>query len=173
MTNPDTFQPIGAVAARVVHRLNPRRNRDMARGQRMADAVRAAGGGAMDAALANIDGAFNQAAVINGFKMRVEHFMVRGADHPAVRARYGRRATMLRGYTLDAAIILVDRWFRDERKAFQIASALGRGSRLSTDVLSELRLILRVIRASKRRADYPMILDTVLGQTFEIATAAE
>ena len=42
--------------------------------------------------------------------------------------------------------IIVERWWRDERKAFQIASAFGRGTRLSLDVLSELRLMLRLMR---------------------------
>jgi hypothetical protein len=163
MTAPDTFQPIGAVAARIVHLINPRRGRDLARGRRMGEAVRAAGGGAMDAALANIDGAFNEAAVINGFKMRVERMLVLGADHPAVRAKYGKRADMLRHDDIDGAIIRVESWYRTERKAFQIASALGGGNRLSVEVLAELRLILRLIRASARRADYPKILETVRG----------
>jgi hypothetical protein len=45
-------------------------------------------------------------------------------------------------------------WWRDERKAFQIASALGGGSRLSLEILRELRLILRVLRFKRMAAEY-------------------
>lgn len=166
---PTTFQPIGVIAARIVHRL--RRDRDMARGQRMADAVRTSGGSAMDAALAHIDGTFNKAAPINAFKMRVEQAMCRGAYHPANRARYGRRTAMLRNASLAGAIVRVDQWYRDERKAFQIASALGSGNRLSLEVLHELRLILRFIRA--KGADFSEILGAILGASEPGSIAAE
>ena len=61
---------------------------------------------------------------------------------------------MLSGRSLDAAIILVERWWRDERKAFQIASALGYGKRLSLEILRELRLILRLMRFKRMEAEY-------------------
>lgn len=159
----DSFQPLGEGAARVVHSLRPRRNRDFGRGQVAAAAVKAAGGSAMDAGLAQIGATFNEAAVINNFKMRVERWIVLGADHPAVRARFGVRADMLRRDTIDGAIILVEHWYRTERKAFAVASAIGRGNRLALDVLRELRLILRIIRASKRQVDYPQIVAAVRG----------
>ena len=95
--NPNTFQPIGSAAARVVHYLSPRRNRDLERGRRAADAARRApGASAMATALAQIDATFDDAAVINALKMRVERFMGLGADHPAVRARYGALSEMIR-----------------------------------------------------------------------------
>jgi hypothetical protein len=45
-------------------------------------------------------------------------------------------------------------WRRDERKAFQIASALGGGTRLSLEVLRELRLILRFMRRNGMNAEF-------------------
>ena len=71
-----------------------------------------------------------------------------------MRARFGARAAMLAGRSLDAAIAIVERWWRDERKAFQIASALGYGNRLSLEVLCELRLILRLLRFKRMQAEY-------------------
>lgn len=52
----------------------------------------------------------------------------------------------------------MERWWRAERKAFQIASAFGRGSRLSLDVLSELRLILRLMRRKHMHAGFASIV---------------
>ena len=71
-----------------------------------------------------------------------------------MRARFGARAALLRGRSLDATIVTVERWWRAERKAFQIASALGGGTRLSLEVLRELRLILRWMRIKKLEALY-------------------
>ena len=61
---------------------------------------------------------------------------------------------MLRGRDLDTAIVIVERWWRNERQAFAIASAFGRGSRLSLEVLDELRLLLRWFRFKRLHADY-------------------
>ena len=99
----------------------------------------------MDATLAQIGAAFDQASAVNALKLRVERFLRRGPYDPAVRARFGARAELLRGRSFDAAVALTERWRRDERKAFQIASALGGGNRLSLDMLSELRLIPNII----------------------------
>jgi hypothetical protein len=107
-------------------------------------AARVATGSAI--ALAQIDTAFDEAAALNNFKLRAERLIRLGPQHPAVRARFGARAAMLSGGSLDTAIAAVERWWRDERKAFQVASALGYGNRLSLDVLRELRLILRLVR---------------------------
>ena len=108
----------------------------------------------MAAALAQIAAAFDEAAAINSFKMRVERLLALGPDHPVVRARVGARVAMLYGRDLDASIVTVERWWRDARAAFAIASAFGRGSRLSLDVLSELRLVLRLARFKKMDAAY-------------------
>ena len=64
---------------------------------------------------------------------------------------------MLAGRSLDAAIVIVERWWRDERKAFQIASAFGRATRLSLEILRELRLILRLMRFKRMEAEYEAI----------------
>jgi hypothetical protein len=109
---------------------------------------------AMAAALAQIGAAFDEAALVNDFKIKVERIIRRGPDHPTVRARFGARVAMLRGRNLDAAIFTVERWWRDERRAFAIASAFGRGSRLSLEVLSELRVVLRWMRFKRLDAEY-------------------
>ena len=111
----------------------PRGERDRDRVRRAAAAVPT--GSAIDAALAQIDAAFDEAAAINAFKLRVERQLRRGPSHPAVRARYAARAEVLQGRSLDLAIALVERWWRDERRAYLIASALGRGVRLPLEVL--------------------------------------
>ena len=112
----------------------------------------------MDAALAEIGAAFGETAIVNAFKLRVEVTLRRGPQHPAVRARFAARAELLRGRTLDSAIGLAERWWRAERKAFQIASVFGRGNSLSLDVLAELRLILRLMRWKRMRGHFPAIV---------------
>ena len=131
-----------------------REERDRERARRAAAVVQAKGHSALDAALTEIGAAFDQAAVINDFKIRIERLIRRGPRHPALRARFGARAAILRGRSLDAAIATVERWWRDERKAFQIASALGGGSRLSLEISRELRLILRLMRFRRMEAAY-------------------
>ena len=80
-----------------------------------------------------------------------------------IRDRFGRG--------LDPAIAVVERWWRDERKAFQIASALGCATRLSLEVLSELRLILRLMRCKRMHAEFAEVLAALCGAP--IAAAAE
>lgn len=137
----------------------PRGERDRDRMRRAAAVTQT--GSAMAAALAQIDAAFDQAAAINAFKLRVERQLRRGPSHPAVRARYAARAQLLQGRSLDAAIALVERWWRDERRAFLIASALGRGVRLPLDVLHELRLILRLMRCKRMHAQFAAFVAAV------------
>jgi len=150
----------------------PRASRDVERARRAAMIARTDGLSAMDAALAQIGAAFDDAAAINAFKVRVERIARLGPQHPMVRARFAARAALLQYRGLDGAIALVERWWRDERKAFQIASVLGRGSRLSLDVLRELRLILRVMRSKRMQAEFGAIAAT-LRETTAIAMAAE
>src|SRR3984893_6477292 len=123
-----------------------RKERDRERARRAAAVELAKGQSALDVALTEIGAAFDEAAAINGSKIRVERLIRRGPQHPALRARFGARAALLSGRSLESAIATVERWWRDERKAFQIASALCGGTRLSLDVLRELRLILRLMR---------------------------
>ena len=142
--------------------------------QRIRRVAAAAGGEAnsvLAGALAQIGAAFDEAAAVNSFKIRIERLLRFAPDHPAMRARFGARAAMLAGRDLDAAVIIVERWWRDERKAFQIASALGCGTRLSLEVLRELRLILRLMRRKRMQAEYEAIL--VALRAAPIAVAAE
>jgi hypothetical protein len=132
----------------------PRALRDLARMRDAATAARAEPSGAMAAALAQVEAAFGEAAAVNGFKLRVERLIRLGPHHPAVRARFGARATMLYGRNLEQATMLVERWWRDERKAFQIACAFGSAPRLSLEVLRELRLILRLARFKRLGGEY-------------------
>lgn len=125
----------------------------------------------MEAALAEIGAAFDEAAIVNAFKLRVEETLRRGPQHPAVRARFSARAQLLRGRNLDSAIVFVERWWRTERKAFQIASVFGRGNSLSLDVLAELRLILRLMRWKRMRGHFATIVAALCDEP--IRTAAE
>ena len=122
----------------------------------------------MAAALAQIGAAFDEAAAVNTFKIRVERLMRLEPHHPAIRARFGARAEMLSGRSLDAAIVLVERWWRDERRAFQIASAFGCGSRLSLEVLRELRLILRLMRFKRMEAEFSVVLTALCEMPAEL-----
>ncbi len=133
--------------------------REARQSQRIRMAARAAStaGSAMDVALAQIGAAFDEAAALNDFKLRVERALRRGPQHPAVRARFGARAERLAGLSLDGAVATVERWWRGGRKAFQIASALGYGDRLSLDVLRELRVILRLMRYRRLHAEFGTI----------------
>jgi len=136
----------------------PRVERDLERAQRAAVAARNttdnAARPALAATFAAIEAAFDRAAVVNDLKIAVERHIRRGPEHPAVRARFEARATLLRGRSLDAAIATTERWQRDEQRAFTIASAFGRGGRLSLQILDELRLLLRWLRFKRLHAAY-------------------
>ncbi len=126
----------------------------------------------MAMALAQIGAAFDEAAVINSFKMGIEELIRLGPrSHAVPRARFGARGALLHGRSLDDAMILVERWWRSERKAFQIASALGCSSRLSLEVLRELRLILRLMRFKRMHAQLGAILAALCDEP--VAMAAE
>jgi hypothetical protein len=126
---------------------------------------------AIEITLAEIAAAFNRAAEIDAFKLRVERWLRLGPQHPAVRARFRARAVALSDWTLVAAIQEVERWWREERKAFALASALGYGSRLPTETLRELRLILRLMRRKGIAREFEAIAAAVCEH--EIALAAE
>lgn len=108
----------------------------------------------MDVALAHIGAAFDEAAVVNDFKTRVERWLCLAPDHPALRARFGGYGALLAGRRLHEAAASIEQRWRDERKAFQIASALGCGTRLALEVLRELRLILRFMRAQRMETEF-------------------
>ena len=71
-----------------------RQERDRERARRAAAVEQAKGQSALDVALTEIGAAFDQAAVVNGFKIRVERLIRRGPRHPALRARFGARAAL-------------------------------------------------------------------------------
>jgi hypothetical protein len=151
----------------------PRAERDLERAR--AAAARAIDGSAtnreMDRAMAQIGAAFGNAAAINAFKLRVERWLEFGPQHPAVRARFGARAEMIAGCSLDVAAARVERWRHTEQRAFAIASALGYGNRLSLDVLRELRLILRLMRFKRMQREFGAIVTALRNDVF--AEAAE
>jgi hypothetical protein len=149
----------------------PRSERDVQRMRRAAERADGERMPAMAVARAQIVAAFDDAATINAFKMKIDRLIRLGPDHPVVRARFGARATMLSGRNLDGAIIVVECWWRDERKAFQITSAFGRSSRLSLEILSELRLILRLMRFKRMEAEYAAMVAACCDRP--IAEAAE
>ena len=148
-----------------------RQHRENERIRRAAAAARVGPTPAMAVALAQIGAAFDEAATINAFKIRVERLIRLGPYHPAVRARFGARTSLVFGRDLDSAVALVERRWRDERKAFQIASALGCATRLSLEVLSELRLILRLMRWKKLHGKFRQIVAMLCAAP--IAAAAE
>jgi hypothetical protein len=148
-----------------------REDRDRERVGRVAAAARAENASAMDVALAQIGAAFDDAAVVNGFKIRVERWLRLAPDHPASRARFGARAALLSGRSLNEAIAGVEQWWREERKAFQVASALGCSNGLSLDVLRELHLILRIMRFKRMGAEFSAIVAALCEPT--LAAAAE
>jgi hypothetical protein len=152
----------------------PRAERDSER-LRSAALNCAAGVSAMDRALAQIGVAFGEAAEVNDFKLRVERLFRLGPHHAAVRARLRSRAAMLGGRNLDVAVVIAERWWREERRVFQIASALGYGNRLSLEVLRELRLAIRLMRFKQMHADYAAIAAALRGESAQeaIADAAE
>jgi hypothetical protein len=149
----------------------PRAERDVERVRAAALAAQAVRGSAIDCALAQIAAAFGEAAAINAFKLRLDEWLRLGPRHPAVRARFRARAEMIAGCPLDAAIARVERWWRDERRAFQIARAFGHGNRLSLEVLREMRLILRLLRRKGLHAEFGPQLAALCGEL--MAEAAE
>jgi len=151
----------------------PRDRRDLDRARRAGEAARAQGETAMAVALKQIDAAFDDAARINALKLRVEYWLRLPRHHPAARARFGVRADMLRGQSLETAIKSAERWWRTERQAFAIASALGRGNALSLEVLGELRLILRWMRWKRRHAEFDSLLAALCEDDEPIRMAAE
>jgi hypothetical protein len=159
--NAHWFRMLQAELSRRAHR--PRAERDLERARRAAEAARSGSRPALAAALAQIGAAFDEAATINGFKIKVERLIRLGPDHPAVRSRFAARAAMLHGRSLDTAIVTIERWRWDEQRAFAIASAFGRGSRLSLQVLDEIRLLLRWLRFKRLRAEYAAALAALRG----------
>jgi len=128
---------------------------------------------AIDAAVAEIHAAFGRAAQSKQFKLQVARWLRLEPQHPAVRARFAARAAALPQWDLAAAIREVERWWREERKTFALASALGYGSRLPLETLRELRLILRLLRRKRMAAEFAAIAAAVCDGADASAEAAE
>lgn len=163
------LSPIGDIAATAADNLSDRRRRETMRGRQAEGKARAAGADALRVALARLGSEFDETAKIASFKCRILHYIRLGAGHPAVRARFGRRAAMLQGYSLNAACQMVDRWLKQEKQALIVAAAFGRGHTLSLEVLRELRLILRLMRRSEYRRYFQGVIAFVLGEYSEAA----
>lgn len=123
----------------------------------------------MAVALAEIETAFDQTAALNDFKLRIERLIRFGARHPAVRARFAARAALLARCDLGGAIVTVERWWREERKALQIASLFGHGNRLPLETLRELRVILRLMRYRRKQTEFSAIVAALLDQPAAMA----
>jgi hypothetical protein len=153
----------------------PRRSeRDLARAAsaRVADS----GGSAVAAALAAIDAAFNQAAVHNRFKQRVETLLALGPAHPEVKARFRERARRMTERRLDlpAAIAMIEDAVKEERRLFHFCQALSLNRpRLSLMALAEAHLLLRFLRRKGMARQFPDILETLCEPVPHLARAAE
>jgi len=150
-------------------------DRNLDRGALAFRQARGRGLGAMEAAKAAIDAAFGEGAACIDFKARVTTALAKGAAHPENKLRYRARAAMLRRGSLDAAIATVERWYWTERKAFQIASIMGRPPQLPLMVLSEARLMLRLFRRKGMGRQFPALIESLLEtrRPAEVLAAAE
>jgi hypothetical protein len=127
-----------------------RDQRDMERGRRAYASVTAAGGTALEAALAQVRATFAAVATQHNRGARVAIVIARGARHSETKARYGARARALMHLgvqTAADAVVIVRGWLRDAKATAPLAARLGNNhTRLSMQVLEELLLILRWIQ---------------------------
>jgi hypothetical protein len=155
----------------------PRRSeRDLARARSASERVTAAGGSAMEAALAAIDAAFNRAAVHNRFKQRVETLLALGPAHPEVKARFCERARRVMELRLDlaAAIAMIEDALREERRLFYFCRALTLNRpRLPLMALAEAHLLLRFLRRKGMDRQFTKVLETLCEPVPHLALAAE
>ena len=104
-------------------------------------------------------------------KDRVRRAIKLGTGHAAVRARYGTRLSMLRGLSLETSIYCVEKWLGHERRVFELASSFGGGNRLSIQILSELRLLLRLLRRDRIYSrHFGALLGLTIGSQLESAS---
>ena len=110
-------------------------------------------GDVLNVTLARIGAEFSVAAGINSYKMLAERVILFGPGHRATKARYHKRAQLLRSAQCDlnGAISFVKTW-----RAFR------RHDNASAMLLRELHLILRWMRAQGMSCQFQSILDEVL-----------
>ena len=128
---------------------------------------------AMAAALAQIGREFGPGLGHRMLKGRARAALKAGTLHPAVQARYRGRAEMLRGCRLNNAIVLVETWHREERKAFQVMSAFAARPRLPLMVLEECRLLLRYLRRRGWAGAFPSLIGDLLGDSINFDAMVE
>jgi hypothetical protein len=157
-----TFQPIGLPASRVMARIIELRRKEAERIDTAVSQARASGLKTIDVALTEVGVTLDEAAKASAFKQRILGYLRLGTGHPIIRARFGRRAAMLRGYKIDAAIFLVNRWYGEAKRENHVGAAMGYGNPFSVEVLRELRAILRLIRRSEMRDHFPAIVQFVV-----------
>ena len=151
-------------------------DRDLTRASSAPSRVTAAGGTAMEAALASIDAAFNRAAIHNRFKQRVGYLLSCGPEHPEVKARFRDRARRMAEmrFRLDEAIAMTAAALKEERRLFHFCRALTLNRpRLPMMVLSEAHLLLRFMRRKGMAKQFPEIMETLLEPVPRMALAAE
>lgn len=100
-------------------------------------------------------------------KAHIRMAMRLGTGHLWVRARYSRRAVLLKGLTVDDAVTLLDRALHEEKRTFEILRVFGKEVALSLQVLTEVMLVVRLLRRSKFRNHLPGVIAFVLGSQFE------
>jgi hypothetical protein len=135
----------------------PRKDRDLIRGLHAGNRVKAAGGTALAATLANIATSFDRAATINDHKTLVERILCAGYCNERVRARYCGRVDFIVRYRLDLddACSWTQFAYANARYAFERDAKFNcRPIRLPMVVLDELRLILRWLRFKRLHADF-------------------
>jgi hypothetical protein len=136
-------------------------DRNWERAARAGSKARRQGLSAIEAAKAMIEAGFDESAAHIDFKARVAAILASGPADPAIRIRYRMRASMLAGRSLGAGIVAVERWYKAERRAYQIA-LFARPSPLSLLTLAELRLILRFFRRKGMGDQFPALVEAVL-----------
>jgi len=138
-------------------------DRNLDRGRHAGKRARADGVSAVTAAKIAIEAAFDATAAHIDFKARVAARLAMGAADPANKARFGARAERLRGKSLGAATATVERWYKTERKAFQIASLFRRPARLPLTITAELRVMLRLLRRCGMDEQFPALIELLSG----------
>lgn len=151
-------------------------------GRLAAEASRARGGGALDAAMAYIDatfdGVYGGRSAINELKLAVERAIRRGADHIDTYGNYRKLVYFLHEtISLESAIVEIERNYRftvtDNRR--RAAGGFGLTANPMRELrLAEVRLFLRWYRRFADRRAYPLsdIIASITGTRDLVAQEA-
>lgn len=148
----------------------PRPDRDLARGRRAADAVKAAGGSALDCWNANLDARFGSASVHNRVKRNVDLVLRKGPN--SIEARFYRRlALLLQDADLDEAIRRMSAYQSARQRIARIAHVPN------VPGLEQIRsamIMLRLLRFRRMPdAEFRQLVDRVCGLSGPMRVAAE